>query len=118
MILVFYYKLYPYKIKQRKHVDLSPQCIEINRSSLFSQVVIISPITHRGVDLHKQQTKHVPPPLFAYEILHQSAVRASRHHSVSVQVLICPNSQSTGSLPLQSFSLPILREKSSELFRL
>lgn len=41
-------------MNQCKHVDPSPQCIEINRPSLFSRAVIISPIITRWYDLHKQ----------------------------------------------------------------
>lgn len=51
IILVFYYKLYPLhhnKILNNVNVDPSPQCIEINRSSLFPRA-IISPIMHSFV---------------------------------------------------------------------
>lgn len=77
--------------------------MKINRSPLFSQAV---------------RKAQVLQSLFDCEILHQSAHKASHNNNASAQVLICPKSQSTGSLPLQSLSLPILRETSSVMFRL
>lgn len=51
-------------IKECKHVDLSPQCIEINRSSLFFRAITVSPIMHCLISTFINRTgypSHVRP---------------------------------------------------------